>query len=230
MSKIEWTDQTWNPTTGCQKISAGCENCYAEKWHKRLQSIGLEKYKRNFNFVRTHESELDKRFVKKPSKIFINSMGDLFHHSVSYHFVFKVLEVIRKNPQHIFQILTKRPGRMGYFFANKSFLENLWLGVTVENKKELHRIDILRQFHAAVKFISFEPLLEHVSDIDLSGIDWVIAGAETGNGARPMDIEWARSLFMSCWNQGNIPFFFKKVSKGDICPDDLKIREFPEAK
>jgi protein gp37 len=222
MTKIEWTDQTWNPSTGCEKISAGCLNCYAEKMAKRLKGMGQKKYKRGF-LPDYHIKELLRDFGKKPKKIFVNSMGDLFHKFIPDHFIYRVIRVIERNPQHIFQILTKRPERV----SRIQWPKNVWFGVTVENREERKRINDLRRIPCKTKFISFEPLLEDIGIVDLSGIDWVIVGAETGPGARNMEMDWARGLFETCWAQDNIPFFFKKVSKGDICPEDLKIREFP---
>lgn len=225
MTKIEWTDQTWNPTTGCEKISAGCQNCYAEIMHRRLRGMGHEKYKGLFNVPRCWPDELKRNFGKKPKKIFVNSMGDLFHSDISTYFIYHVMEVIEENPQHIFQILTKRPERIGCAILP----DNVWLGVTIEDNSQIKRIEYLKRANVKVKFISFEPLLEYMEIIDITGIDWVIVGAETGPGARYMQIGWARNIMLQC-HFLRVPFFFKKVSKGDSIPDDLNIRQFPEAK
>jgi protein gp37 len=223
MTKIEWTDLTWNPSTGCEKISAGCLNCYAERMHKRLRGMGKEKYQSDFDKPVMWAKELKREFGKKPKKIFVNSMSDLFHPLIEDFFVYEILKVMERNPQHIFQILTKRPERV----SRVQWPENVWFGVTVENKKELHRIDELRRIPCKIKFVSFEPLLEDLGVIDLFGIDWVIVGAETGPGARYMSIDWARQIMLLALFSDEIPFFFKKVSKGDFCPIDLNIRQFP---
>ena len=222
MTKIEWTDQTWNPSTGCEKVSAGCLNCYAERMHDRLGRMGLEKYQSDFNSPIMWAKELKREFGKKPKKIFVNSMGDLFHPLIEDYFVYEILKVIERNPQHIFQILTKRPERV----SRIQWPDNVWFGVTVENKKELHRIDSLRRIPCNVKFVSFEPLLEDLEVINFRGISWVIVGAETGPGARKMSISWVYNI-LEYADILEIPFFFKKVSRGDVCPDDLKIRQFP---
>ena len=226
MTKIEWTDMTWNPTTGCTPVSAGCDNCYAKVMHRRLRGMQNEKYMGLFNIPRCWPKELERNFGKKPKKIFVNSMGDLFHDEIPFHFINEIMIVIERHPQHIFQILTKRPHRMRHYFYGIDVPENLWLGVTVENKKHLYRIDYLKKIPATVKFISFEPLLEYIDIIDLEGIDWVIAGAETGPHTRFMSIGWAHSIMIQSYMLG-VPFFFKKVSKGDFCPVDLMVRLFP---
>lgn len=230
MSKIEWTDLTWNPATGCSWISPACDNCYARPMANRMKGNPKMKGKyRNGFKVTYHPEELERKFPGKNKKIFICSMGDLFHRDVPFSFIWRVFKVIRNNPQHIFQILTKRPGRALTFFRkfDVEFMpKNVWIGVTVENRKELHRISVLRDMPKAVKFVSFEPLLEDMGTPDLSGIDWVIVGAETGPGARSMNPDWARSIRDECKNF-NIPFFFKQMSKKSEIPDDLMIKEFP---
>jgi len=235
MSKIEWTDMTLNTSTGCEKISAGCQNCYAEKMHSRLRSMGNWKYSFDFNTIRMWRSVLETKLPKKPKRIFVNSMADLFHDRIDFLFMLEVLEMAADNPKHTFQILTKRPERAlkfsNWMTAGKPWPSNVWLGVTVENKKEMHRIDTLKKIPAALRFISFEPLLSYVpvSTEMLNGIGWVIVGAETGPGARKMEISWVYNLATQAiisW----VPFFFKKASKGDVCPDELMVREFPENK
>ena len=231
MSKIEWTDTTWNPVTGCDKISAGCQNCYAEKMaHRHKDNPKMKgKYKNEFK-VTCHPEELKRFWQKKPQKIFVNSMSDLFHPDIPEYFVYEIIKKIKRNPRHIFQILTKRPERISAI----QWPDNVWMGITIENEQYLPRLNWLKIVNAKTKFISFEPLLESVGIPDLSGIDWVIVGAETGPGARHMDVEWAQEIRRSCWrweDEGDhIPFFFKKVSKGDTCPDDLNVRQFPGAK
>ncbi len=221
MTKIEWTNMTWNPTTGCTSVSAGCDNCYAKVMHRRLRGMGNEKYMGLFNVPRCWPNELKRNFGKKPKKIFVNSMGDLFHNEIPEDFVFKILKVIEKNPQHTFQILTKRPQNIPAI----KWPDNVWMGITIESKEYLPRLNWLKIINAKTKFISFEPLLEDIGIIDMEGIDWVIAGAETGPQARFMSIGWARSVMLQC-HFLRIPFFFKKVSKGDICPLDLNVRQF----
>lgn len=211
-TKIEWSEQTWNPVTGCTKISEGCQNCYAEKMHKRLQAMDLQtgklkKYRQDFNCVKFHPEELNKNFGKKPKMIFVNSMADLFHKDIADIDIAHILEVITWNKQHIFQLLTKRAERLKSFnFLSKT---NLWLGVTVELAKYKNRIEDLKRTDAKVKFISFEPLLGDVGELDLSGIDWVIVGGESGSNARPCHPQWIRNIHSQCIRQ-NIPFFFKQ--------------------
>ncbi len=216
-SKIEWTEVTWNPVTGCSKISEGCRNCYAERMTRRLQAMGLEAYqglldsKGHFtgrlNLIVKALNEPLKQ--KKPAIIFVNSMGDLFHERVPFAYIDLVFETIRKCPKHIFQILTKRPQRALQYLLNKEPLPNVWLGVSVEKKDYRHRINILRAIPAAVRFISFEPLIGDICLFNTSGIDWVIAGGETGPGARPMHPYWVRNIRDICEVAG-IPFFFKQ--------------------
>jgi protein gp37 len=231
-SKIQWTDETWNPVTGCNKVSAGCKNYYAEVMSERLFKMGLEKYKNNFE-VTLHPEELKRPFTwKKPRMVFVNSMSDLFHEKVPFHFIYEIMCVISQNPQHIFQILTKRPGNakkygeiniMAYI---KHLPDNVWLGVSVENDKVLDRIEILKQIPAKVKFLSCEPLLGLLGNLDLKGIDWVICGAESGNKKREMKCGWAFDLMTECKIQG-VPFFMKQMFDGN--GKKLKFEEFPEA-
>ena len=222
MTKIEWTDQTWNPTVGCTPVSPGCDNCYAKAMHRRLRGMWSEKYLGLFNVPRYWPNELQRKFPKKSKKIFINSMGDLFHNEIPETFVYMILEIIEKNPQHTFQILTKRPQNIPAI----KWPDNVWIGVTIESKEYLPRLNWLKIINAKTKFISFEPLLDDIGIIDLEGIDWVIIGAETGPHARFMSIGWVRSIMIQSYMLG-VPFFFKKVSKGDIIPNDLNVKEFP---
>lgn len=233
MSKIEWTDKTWNPSTGCSKISAGCENCYAERMANRFKDNPKMHGKYQNNFKPTcHPEELKRNFGKKPKKIFINSMSDLFHPDIPYEFIERVINKAKFYTEHRFQILTKRPTLMVDFFERyhrtNVWPRNVWMGVTVENKNVSFRIDHLKSLPAGViKFISFEPLLEDIGIIDLSGIHWVIIGAETGPGARFMNLEWVISLMMMA-RTNKIPIFVKKLSKGDWLPEDLKPKDFPK--
>jgi len=208
-TKIEWTDKTWNPVTGCSKISAGCINCYAEVMARRLQAMGQDKYLGGFNLT-LHEEVLKEPLQwKKPHTIFVCSMGDLFHKDVPDEFINKVIVVIKSTPQHRYQLLTKRADRMNEYFQNRDIPENVWLGVTVENQATKQRIDFLRTLKATVLFLSCEPLLEDLGELNLTNIDWVIVGGESGTSARPMKEEWVLSIKTQTENQGSA-FFFKQ--------------------
>ena len=208
-TKIEWTDKTWNPITGCTKISAGCANCYAEIMSKRLQAMKQDKYKNGF-ILTMHNNVLDEPIKwKKPHTIFVCSMSDLFHENVPFVFIDKVMETIKSTPQHNYQILTKRANRMSEYFSDKSIPKNAWLGVTVDIASSKSRIDFLRNLNAPIKFLSCEPLLEDLGDMNLDGIDWVIVGGESGAKARPMKEEWVQSIKVQTEKQGSA-FFFKQ--------------------
>ncbi len=208
-TKIEWTDKTWNPITGCTKISAGCANCYAEIMSKRLQAMKQDKYKNGFTLT-MHNDVLDEPIKwKKPHTIFVCSMSDLFHENVPFVFIDKVMETIKSTPQHNYQILTKRASRMAEYFSDKSIPKNAWLGVTVDIASSKSRIDFLRNLNAPIKFLSCEPLLEDLGDMNLDGIDWVIVGGESGAKARPMKEEWVQSIKVQTEKQGSA-FFFKQ--------------------
>lgn len=208
-TKIEWTDKTWNPITGCTKISAGCANCYAEIMSKRLQAMKQDKYKNGF-ILTMHNNVLDEPIKwKKPHTIFVCSMSDLFHENVPFSFIDKVMETIKSTPQHNYQILTKRANRMAEYFSDKSIPKNAWLGVTVDIASSKSRIDFLRNLNAPIKFLSCEPLLEDLGDMNLDGIDWVIVGGESGAKARPMKEEWVQSIKVQTEKQGSA-FFFKQ--------------------
>ena len=211
MSKIEWTNETWNPVTGCSKYSEGCQNCYAEKMTKRLAAMGQEKYKNGFNKVVFHPEELNRDFGGKSKMIFVNSMSDTFHADISKFQISKMLEYCSFNKQHIFQILTKRAARVEEF----SYPPNVWLGVTVEKENYKNRIEFLRHTDAEVKFLSCEPLLGDLGELDLTGIDWVIAGGESGPGARPMHPDWVRNIKTQCQKQ-DVPFFFKQWGEWSV--------------
>ena len=214
MSKIEWTEKTWNPVTGCTKVSEACRNCYAEVMAKRLSGMpaSKEKYRNGFK-VKLHPDALDEPYKwKKPQMVFVCSMGDLFHEDVPFVFIDKVMDVIRRCREHTFQILTKRAERMAEYFSYvvRPVPSNAWLGVTCESKRHYDRIDHLRSIEGAtVKFISCEPLLGDMSYINLDGIDWVITGGESGVNARPTPADWFRGLRDACIRQ-NTPFFFKQ--------------------
>ncbi len=205
MSKIEWTNETWNIITGCNKISEGCQNCYAEKMHKRLTAMGQVKYYFPFCNVIFHYSELSRKITGKNKMVFVNSMSDTFNEKISAEQITKILAACKGQYQHTFQILTKRAERITDF----TYPDNVWLGVTVENAKYKNRIDYLKQTNAKIKFLSCEPLLEDLGELDLKGIDWVIVGGESGKDARPMHPDWVRNIQRQCKEQ-NVGFFFKQ--------------------
>lgn len=208
-SKIEWTDKTWNPITGCSKKSTGCLNCYAEVMSRRLKAMGQVKYSNGFS-VTLHEQCLEEPLLWKGShNIFVCSMSDIFHEEVPFEFVDKMFDIIKRTPQHRYQILTKRAERMSEYFATRSVPDNVWLGVTVEAKSSRFRIDWLRNISASVKFLSCEPLVEDLGELDLTGIDWVIVGGESGPKARPMQESWALNIRKQVYKQG-ARFFFKQ--------------------
>lgn len=210
ISRIEWTEQTWNPAVGCTKISAGCKNCYAESMAKRLKAMGTPGYENGFALQILPERLEDPVKRKKPTVYFVNSMSDLFHEKISDAYIEQVFDVIARTPHHTYQILTKRGARMARFFKTRAVPENAWLGVSVENRKHgVPRIDHLRRVPAKIRFLSVEPLLEDVGELDLSDIHWVIVGGESGPKARPMKVEWADSIRAQCEEQ-QVAFFFKQ--------------------
>ena len=210
MSKIEWTEKTWNPITGCTKVSPGCKHCYAETMAKRLQAMGVNGYEHGFNLT-IHQDRLWQPSLRnKPTMYFVNSMSDMFHEGVPYKFIDQIMTVIGMAQQHTFQILTKRAERIYEYFLSSKVPMNAWLGVSVEDKKYgVPRIDSLRDIDAGTRFLSIEPLLEDVGDLDLTGIHWVIVGGESGPGARPMKPHWVTKIAYQCEKQ-NVPFFFKQ--------------------
>jgi len=208
--KIEWTEQTWNPSAGCTKISSGCKNCYAETMAIRLQAMGVEGYENGFIFNPV-PSRLNEPFKKKkPTVYFVNSMSDIFHEDMPEDYLNKIFDVIEETPHHTYQILTKRAERMFEYMSQREIPKNIWLGVTVDNRKEgLPRIDKLRNLQASVLFLSVEPLLEDLGIMNLKNIDWVIVGGESGNKARPMEKEWVVSIKKQCEAE-DVAFFFKQ--------------------
>lgn len=209
-SKIEWTEATWNPSSGCTKISSGCKNCYAESMANRLKAIGTVGYENGFEFC-TVPSRLNEPLKKKkPTVFFVNSMSDIFHENMPNDYLEKIFAVIESTPHHTYQILTKRADSMFEYFSKNQVPKNVWLGVTVENKSQgLPRIDYLRNLQASVLFLSVEPLLEDLGKINLQNIDWVIVGGESGNRARPMDEKWLINIKDQC-QQSDVAFFFKQ--------------------
>lgn len=206
---IEWTDCTWNPASGCTKISAGCAHCYAERMARRLEAMGQARYRNGFA-VTLHPEALEEPLGWKKSRlVFVNSMGDLFHEKIPFEFIQKVFNVMNRCPQHIFQILTKRSQRMAELAGLLKWSENIWMGVTVENGDYVHRIESLRRVPARVCFLSLEPLLGPLDDLVLDGLDWVIVGGESGPQSRPIKEEWVLSIQSKCQKEG-VPFFFKQ--------------------
>jgi len=215
---IEWTEVTWNPTTGCDKVSPGCDNCYALTLSKRLKAMGAPKYQNDGNPVTSgpgfgitiHEDSLRQPYTWKGSRVvFVNSMSDLFHARVPLDFVKRVFDVIADTPQHTYQVLTKRSSRLPKVASKLDWPDNLWLGVSVESSDYLYRVDDLRSTPAAVRFLSCEPLLGPLPELDLTNIDWVITGGESGPRARPVDPEWVRDIRDKC-ETAAVPFFHKQ--------------------
>lgn len=208
-SSIEWTESTWNPLTGCTKISPGCKHCYAERMAKRLHAMGQPNYVNGFNLtMHSHVLELPLSW-KKPQMIFVNSMSDLFHEDVPLEFILQIFNVMRSAYWHTFQVLTKRSKRMLEINECIDWPENVWMGVSVENEKYTFRIDHLRATNALVKFLSLEPLLGPLLKLNLEGIGWVIVGGESGPGARPVKEEWIVAIRDQCLAT-SVPFFFKQ--------------------
>lgn len=231
-SAIEWTDATWNPVTGCTLISTGCDHCYARTLAERLQLMGVEKYKNGFDVTLHPDALPQPTRWKTPRRVFVNSMSDLFHARVPKDFVSQVWDIMRACPQHSFQILTKRPERMARWTAENPAPANVWLGTSVEDERVISRIDRLRECAAAVRFLSCEPLIGPLPDMDLTGIDWVIVGGESGAGHRPMSADWVRDIRAQCERSG-VAFFFKQwggptPKSGGRTLDGRTWDEFPE--
>ena len=208
-SSIEWTDMTWNPVTGCTKVSPGCLNCYAERMARRLKGMGLHRYRNGFG-VTLHEDLVDvPQSWSAPRLVFVNSMSDLFHEAVPDAFIQRVFRVMNDCPQHQFQILTKRSARLHWAAKAVEWTPNIWMGVSVEDSRMLFRLRDLRAVPSRVRFLSCEPLVGPISHLDLSGIHWVIVGGESGPGARPMDAAWVRDIRRQC-RTARVPFFFKQ--------------------
>lgn len=209
ISKIEWTEVTWNPTTGCNKVSAGCKNCYAESFAKRLKGMGIEKYKNGFKLTLHPDVLQFPKKLKKPHKIFVNSMSDLFHEKIPLTFIQKVFDVMNECPQHIFQVLTKRAERLEELSPFLNWTDNIWMGVSVENDLVKHRIDNLIKTKAKIKFLSLEPLLGPIPNLKLKKIDWVIVGGESGRKSRKIEKSWVEDIHLQC-TKHNVAFFFKQ--------------------
>jgi protein gp37 len=228
-SHIEWTEATWNPVTGCSKVSAACRNCYAERLAARLQAMGNTRYRNGFN-VTLHPDllELPKRW-REPRLIFVNSMSDLFHEQVPLEFIRRVFVTMLACPQHTFQILTKRSARLRELAGQLDWPPNVWMGVSLEDARVRHRVADLKTVPAAIRFLSCEPLIGPLDELPLDGIDWVIVGGESGPSARPMRIEWIRSIFRQC-RKSNVPFFFKQWGgvRKDLTGRELGGRTYDE--
>lgn len=208
-SSIEWTESTWNPLTGCTKISPGCKHCYAERMSRRLQAMGQSNYRDGFRLsLQEHVLETPLHW-KRPQMIFVNSMSDLFHEEVPVDFIQKVFSIMRQAYWHIFQVLTKRSARLLELDSQIVWPKNVWMGVSVENEDYIFRTDHLCQTHALTKFLSLEPLLGPLPNLPLNSIDWVIVGGESGPGSRPMDLSWVLEIRDQC-QATNTPFFFKQ--------------------
>lgn len=208
-SPIEWTESTWNPVTGCKKISPGCKNCYAERLSKRLKAMGQANYRNGFKLtLQPQMLELPLRW-KRPQTIFVNSMSDLFHTEVPIEYIQQVFDIMNRAHWHRFQVLTKRADRLAEVESELSWAPNIWMGVSVESQKYVHRIDDLRKTGAKVKFLSLEPLLGPLKSLNLNSIDWAIVGGESGYGFRPVKEEWVLEIRKQCEDSG-VPFFFKQ--------------------
>jgi protein gp37 len=208
-SRIEWTEATWNPVTGCSQVSPGCAHCYAKTFAERWRGVPDHPYEQGFE-LRLWEQRLEQPLRwKRPRVIFVNSMSDLFHEQIPFDFVRKVFDVMVRANHHTFQILTKRDGRLAELAPDLPWPTNIWMGVSIENRRFVHRADRLRLVPAAIRFISAEPLLGPLESLDLDGIDWLIAGGESGPQHRPVEAEWLRSLREKC-QRDSVPFFFKQ--------------------
>lgn len=212
-SEIEWTDATWNPVTGCTKVSAGCDNCYAERLSERFRGVKNHPFERGFELTLRPERLEQPLLWKRPRMIFVNSMSDLFHKNVPTSYIDRVFTTMENASQHIFQVLTKRSSLMRNYvnarYGSQEVPQHIWLGVSIESPKVLVRLRHLQQTRASVRFVSFEPLLARIGRVDLSGIAWAIVGGESGHGARPMQPEWVRELRDQCLEQ-RVAFFFKQ--------------------
>lgn len=219
-SSIEWTELTWNPVTGCTKISPGCKFCYAEVMSRRLKAMGVEKYSEGFS-IRTHPDTLNIPFSwKKPKVVFVNSMSDLFHPDVPLDFIKAVFSVMNQTPQHIYQVLTKRSERLLELSVELNWTDNIWMGVSIENEEYRYREDDLSQIAAKTKFLSIEPLIGPIKKLNLDMIDWVIVGGESGHKARPLKKQWVDDIRLQCENR-NVAFFFKQWGKAKFNVNQL---------
>ena len=228
-SHIEWTDRTWNPVTGCSKLSSGCKHCYAERMAKRLKAMGQVRYRTGFTVTLQEDLvELPLKW-KQPRTIFVNSMSDLFHADVPLPFIQRLFHTMQRCPQHTFQVLTKRSDRLREVAPHLPWPANVWMGVSVENQAAVHRVHDLQQVPAVVRFLSVEPLIAPVDDLPLEGIHWVIVGGESGPGARVMEPEWVETVCQLC-RGADVPFFFKQWggARKDLTGRELHGRTYDE--
>lgn len=233
-SHIEWTDATWNPVTGCSKVSPGCKHCYAERMAHRLRAIGLQQYRNGFEVTLQPQALTQPLNWRRPRRVFVNSMSDLFHESIPTAFILSVFEVIAAAHWHVFQILTKRSDRLGELRSILPWPRNLWIGTSIESDDYLFRLSTLLHLPAAVRFLSLEPLLGPMVRLPLRGVDWVIVGGESGPGARPVEPNWVRMIRDRCVRSG-VPFFFKqwggvRKSRTGRALDGRTWDQFPEPK
>ena len=228
-SNIEWTEMTWNPVTGCTKVSQGCKHCYAERMAKRLTAMGAERYRNGFS-VTLHPDLVDiPRGWRLPRMIFVNSMSDLFHDDIPLAYIRRVFATMRDCPRHTFQVLTKRSERLAELAPHLPWPENVWMGVSVEDARVLHRVADLQSVQAKVRFLSLEPLIGPLESLPLDGIHWVIVGGESGPQARPMRKEWVRQILRQC-RAAKVPFFFKQWggTRKDLTGRELNGRTYSE--
>lgn len=228
-SNIEWTEMTWNPVTGCTKVSQGCKHCYAERMAKRLTAMGAQRYRNGFS-VTLHPDLVDiPRGWRLPRVVFVNSMSDLFHDDIPPAYIQRVFATMRDCPRHTFQVLTKRSERLAKLAPELPWPENVWMGVSVEDARVLHRVADLRSVPAKVRFLSLEPLIGPLEFLPLDGIHWVIVGGESGPQARPMRKEWVKDIFRQC-RAARVPFFFKQWggSRKDLTGRELNGRTYSE--
>lgn len=208
-SNIEWTNMTWNPVTGCTKVSTGCKHCYAEAMAKRLHAMGSPRYANGFR-VTLHDDLIELPLTwRKPRRVFVNSMSDLLHDDVPFEFIQRVFDTMKRCPQHQFQILTKRPERLLVISKDLEWTDNIWMGVSVENQRYAYRSQLLREVPARIRFLSVEPLVGRIEHLPLEGIHWVIVGGESGPRARPLDPAWVEEIYHQC-RESDVPFFFKQ--------------------
>lgn len=229
-SSIEWTEMTWNPVTGCNKVSQGCKNCYAERMAKRLQAMGVEQYKDGFKLTLAPQTLNLPYSWKRPKIVFVNSMSDLFHKDVPLSYIRKVFSVMNDTPHHTYQVLTKRSERLSEIASKLNWTPNIWMGVSVEEEKVSFRIKDLVSTPAKIKFLSVEPLIGPVHTLYADRIDWVIVGGESGPGARPLRKEWVIDIFREC-RKHKVPFFFKQWGKPEFNAkedDPTKYKDHPD--
>ncbi|WP_419700068.1 DUF5131 family protein [Mucilaginibacter sp. NFX135] len=217
-SHIEWTEVTWNPTTGCSKVSSGCRNCYAERWANMQYKRGIAQYRNNFELTLSPSRLTDPLSWKKPQLVFVNSMSDLFHEAVPDSYISAVFVIMNQATQHTFQVLTKRIERVQLLANQLNWSANIWLGVSVENSEFIYRAERLKLIPAKKKFISFEPLIAPIADFNYEKIDWVLVGGESGGSARKIEKDWVLAIQQDCQN-AQVPFFFKQWGKRQFNPD-----------